>query len=271
MVAGRPRANGFARALLGLGLRKGDRVALLAENRLEWPIVYGAVALAGCVLVPLNTHYVRGELEFALRQSETSALFLSRSYRSNAYLEMVTELRGGLPALQHVVLLEGDAPHCIALDTLLDTGCDGGALPAVCGSDLASLQYTSGTTGTPKGALLTHQSMLWVAWGCASRLGIGAEDRWTSIIPLFHLRGLYHEPARLPAKRRLLCRRVRASRPSTMFCVIETERCTALSGVPTSFLAMLGAPGARPLYAGQPAHRHLRWCERRPGAATALR
>ena len=237
----RAKSQRIARALLGLGLRKGDRVALLAENRLEWPIVYGAVALAGCVLVPLNTHYVRGELEFSLRQSETSTLFLSKSYRSNAYLEMVTELRGGLPALRHVVLLDGDAPHCIALDTLLDTRCDGGALPAVCDSDLASLQYTSGTTGTPKGALLTHQSMLWVAWGCASRLGIGPEDRWTSIIPLFHCAGCIMNL--LGCLQKGACYvGVPSFSAETMFSVIETERCTALSGVPTSFLAMLGHP-----------------------------
>ena len=116
-----------------------------------------------------------------------------------------------------------------------------GALPAVRSEDIAALLYTSGTTGFPKGALLTHGAMLANAWGTSQRFGVVAGDRWTSIIPLFHCAGcilnilgpLQHGAAYVG---------VPAFDPVTMFEIIESERCTLLSGVPTSYAAMLDHP-----------------------------
>ena len=98
-------SESLARGLLALGLAPGAHVALLAENRLEWPVAQLAIALAGMVMVPLNSHYRHDDLAFALRQSDSQALLLSQSFRSNPYLEMVEALRPELPQLSPCRLL----------------------------------------------------------------------------------------------------------------------------------------------------------------------
>ena len=224
----------LAGALKARGIGPGDHLALLAENRVEWPIVQLACAALGAVFVPLNTHYRRDDLAYALKQSDAKILICSTQYRSNPYLENVTALRPVLPNLAHVVTLEEDYPRLImeAHDFA----------PVAPDPDAAAaLLYTSGTTGFPKGALLSHRAMMLVARQSAERLGVEAGDRWTSIIPLFHCAGcilnllgcLSHGAAYVG---------VPSFDPETMFKVIAAERCTHLSGVPTSYLAMLDHP-----------------------------
>lgn len=235
-------ATGLARGLLTLGIRPGEHVALLAENRVEWPLVQLAVARAGAVLVPLNTHYGRDDLAYALRQSDSRALILSRSFRRNHYLEMVNALRPELPRLEFVIPFDGAGDGCIPYEAVVERGRRVGApLPAVRAGDVAALLYTSGTTGFPKGALISHGAMLIDAFGTARRIGIRAQDRWTSIIPLFHCAGCIMNL--LGCLQTEACYvGVPAFDAETMFQVIEQERCTALSGVPTSYLAMLEHP-----------------------------
>ncbi len=227
----------LAGGLMSLGLGPGDHLALLAENRVEWPVVQGAAALMGAVLVPLNTHYRREDLSYVLKQSRAKALVLSPEFRSNDYLAHLQVLRSSLPELEIVVLLEGEASGCESYAALLEFA-PPDRLPEVKPGDIGSLQYTSGTTGFPKGALLTHEAMLKNAFATASRLGLKPADRWTSIIPLFHCAGCIMNL--------LGCLQVGACYvgvshfdPKLMFKIIEAERCTVLSGVPTSYLAML--------------------------------
>lgn len=226
---------------MSLGLRPGDHVALLAKNRIEWPLVQGAAALLGAVLVPLNTHFRREDLGQVLRSSRAKALVLSPAFRSNPYLEHVQTLRSSLPALECVVVLEGEAPGCVRFDELLQSA-PPDRLPRVDPGDVGSLQYTSGTTGVPKGALLTHEGMLQVAKGATDRLAITAQDKWTSMIPLFHCAGCILNL--------LGCLRTGACYvgvshfdPALLFRIIEAERCTVLSAVPTAYLAMLEHSG----------------------------
>jgi len=227
----------LAGGLMSLGLRPGDHLALLAENRIEWPVVQGAAALMGAVLVPLNTHYRRDDLKFVLTQSRARAIVLSPRFRSNEYLEHVQALRNSLPSLEFVVLLEGEVPGCVSYAELLESALPD-RLPKVKPGDVGSLQYTSGTTGFPKGALLTHEGMLKNAFATAQRLGLKPTDKWTSIIPLFHCAGC--------VMNLLGCLQAGACYvgvshfdPELMFKTIEAERCTVLTGVPTSYLAML--------------------------------
>lgn len=229
----------LARALLGLGLAPGDRVALLAENRVEWPIVQLAVAAMGGILAPLNTHYRREELAHALEQSGSRALFLSPRFRSNDYLSMVQALRSHLPTLEQVILLDGETNDCLAYATLVDEGTRRATpLPEVDPASAGSLQYSSGTTGRPKGALLSHRGMLTVACGTAGRLGLGAGDRWTSMIPLFHCAGCIMNL--LGCLQAGACYvGVAGFDPASLLGLIESERCTHLSGVPTAYLSML--------------------------------
>ncbi len=234
------RSLRLAGGLMAMGLKPGDHLALLAENRVEWPLVQGAAALMGAVLVPLNTHYRREDLGFVLKQSQAKAIVLSPRFRSNDYLDHVQALRNSLPALEHVVLLDEQAPDCVTYAQLLESA-PPECLPEISPRDVGSLQYTSGTTGFPKGALLTHEGMLKNAFATATRLGLEPGDRWTSIIPLFHCAGCIMNL--------LGCLQsgayyvgVSHFDPVLMFRLIESERCTVLTGVPTSYLAMLEHP-----------------------------
>ena len=235
-------AAALARGLAGLGIGPGRHVGILAEARIEWPAIQLAIAMAGAVAVPLNTHYRRADLGYALRHSRTCALFLSEAFRGNRYLEMVRGLRRDLPDLERLICIDRAAPDCTGYDALAAAGrASAAALPAVTPDAIGSLQYTSGTTGFPKGALLTHAGMLANAWGISGRLGVDETDRWTSIIPLFHCAGCIM--CVLGTVQRGACYvGVPAFDPAAMFRVIEDERCTMLSGVPTSFLAMLDHP-----------------------------
>jgi fatty-acyl-CoA synthase len=240
-AAWRDRSGSLARSLLAGYLEPGDHVALLAENRLEWPLVQMAVAAAGAVLVPLNTHYRSADLAYALRQSRSKVVVLSPRFRTNAYLEMLEAVRAELPELRHVIVLDPAGGYPTIGDLIAAGRNATAALPNVAASGIGSLQYTSGTTGFPKGALLTHRGMLENAWQTGSRLGLTSADRYTSIIPLFHCAGCIMGVLTC-LQRGATYVGVPAFEPEAMFQVIENERCTALSGVPTSYLAMLQHP-----------------------------
>ena len=236
------RADALAGALLAFGFRPGATIGLLAENRVEWPVVQVGVSLMGGVLVPLNTHYRSEDLRYALAQAGIEALFVSESFRSNRYLDMVRALRPDFPKLREVVVFGGPGADERSWEGMLASGAAVEASrPQIRAEDVASLQYTSGTTGFPKGALLTHGGMMRNAWETATRLGIRAGDRWTSIIPLFHCAGCIMNV--LGCLQTGACYvGVQGFDAEEMFRVIEEERCTVLSGVPTSYLAMLQHP-----------------------------
>jgi fatty-acyl-CoA synthase len=235
-------ADSVARSLLELGFAPGEHIALLAENRVEWPTFQLAAALGGFVLVPLNSHYRRDELAYALDQSDSVAVVLSHDFRSNPYYEMVRELRPKLPKLRRVFLLDEYESDCDDYFDLFVRGAESAQqLPVVDPRQPAALLYSSGTTGFPKGALLTHQGMLANAYGTARRLGVGPGDRWTSIVPLFHCAGCIMNI--LGCLQTGACYvGVPAYDPLLMFRTIERERCTLLTGVPTTYLGMLNHP-----------------------------
>jgi len=226
----------LAGALQALGLKPGDPIGLLSENRIEWPVVQFAVAALGGVLVPLNTFFRHDDLGFALRQSKAKAVILSREFRSNPYLANVQALKTGLPHLAHIICLD-DAPEVVQFDDLLAEA-DLPTRITLETSKPAALLYTSGTTGFPKGALLSHRAMAFVARAATQRLGIGAHDRWTSMIPLFHCAGCILNLL-VSVSSGACYVGVSHFDPELMFKIIETERATVLSGVPTGYLAML--------------------------------
>jgi fatty-acyl-CoA synthase len=227
----RERAAEMAGRLAAAGIRGGQHVALLAENRIEWPIAQMACAALGAVFVPVNTHYRRDDLAYVLKQSNAAALICSRGFRGNPYLENVFALRGQLPDLAHVFCLDDDWLR------------EAGSFDHVA-TKVAALLYTSGTTGFPKGALLSHRAMMLDALGAAERLGLAAGDRWTSIIPLFHCAGCIMNILGC-LQRGATYVGVPSFDAETMFRIIQDERCTFLSGVPTSYLAMLDHPARK--------------------------
>jgi fatty-acyl-CoA synthase len=224
-------ARGMAQVLSQHGVKSGDHVALIAENRWEWPVMQMACAAIGAVFVPLNSHYRRDDLAYALLQSRAKLLICSRHYRGNPFLDNVRQLRSKLSELAHVICLD---------DIELPLGGTFAATP----QPLGALLYTSGTTGFAKGAMLSHRAMMMNARETAKRLDVQAGDRWTSIIPLFHCAGcIMNIQGCLQSGAAYVG--VPSFDPETMFQVIESERCTHLSGVPTSYLAMLDHPARK--------------------------
>ena len=236
------RSTALARALLDLGFVPGDHIGILAESRVEWPVAQLAIGMMGGVTVPLNTYYQRDDLSYALSQSNAKGLFLSSAFRNNRYLETVQALQSKVPGLKTFIVFDGYHHGTESYGNLI---ADGSAskteLPVVSPDAVASLQYTSGTTGFPKGALLTHAGMLANAWGISGRLNVTENDRWTSIIPLFHCAGCIM--CILGTVQRGSCYvGVPSFAPAEMFEIMQAEKCTMLSGVPTSHIAMLEHP-----------------------------
>jgi fatty-acyl-CoA synthase len=236
------RASALARALLDMGFVPGDHIGILAESRIEWPVAQMAIALMGGVMVPLNTHYRRDDLKYALSHSGTRCLFLSTAFRNNKYLDMAASLLDELDSLDTLIIFDDATDEAFCYAALIGQGRRSDtSLPEVSPDAVASLQYTSGTTGFPKGALLTHAGMLANAWGISGRLQVTEDDRWTSIIPLFHCAGCIM--CVLGTLQRGSCYvGVPAFSPVEMFELMQDQKCTMLSGVPTSHLAMLDHP-----------------------------
>src|SRR3954453_14162604 len=158
----------LARALLARGLEPGDRLGIWSPNRAEWVLVQYATAKAGIVLVNINPAYRTSELEYALRQSGCRALIAAPSLKTSDYAAMIEEVRPNLPDLEQVVLF--DTPEWEALASSDGNGARLGGWDKFQFDDAINIQYTSGTTGFPKGATLSHHNILnngyLVAEGC---------------------------------------------------------------------------------------------------------
>ena len=233
-----------ALALLAAGIGKGDRVGIWAPNCAEWVFVQYATARIGAILVNVNPAYRTHELEFALRQSGVRLLVSAPSFKTSDYVAMVEEVRGGLDGLERVIFTEHES-----WDELLDDGGthDAGALaerePSLAFDDPINIQYTSGTTGSPKGATLSHHNILNNGFFVGELLGYSAEDRVCIPVPFYHCFGMVM--GNLGATTHGACMVIPApafEAEATLEAVAE-ERCTSLYGVPTMFIAELDDPG----------------------------
>ncbi|MDW5378070.1 AMP-binding protein [Halomonas sp. HP20-15] len=259
----RAEVDRAARALLAVGVASGDRVGIWATNRAEWAITQFATAKIGAILVNINPSYRSHELEYALRQSGTSTLILQGAFKTSRYADMVAELvpalneQAGaalagerLPELKRVVCLDEDwaLPGMLTWNALLERAGETSAeeLAALQASlqfdDPINIQYTSGTTGAPKGATLSHHNILNNGFFVAERIGLTAEDRMVIPVPLYHCFGM--------VMGNLGCMTHGAAMiyPGEGFDALATletvaeERATALYGVPTMFIAELEHP-----------------------------
>ena len=264
------QATALARALLTAGLGPGDPIGLLAENRIEWPVVQLGVAMIGGVLVPLNTHYREEELGYALENAGVRWLFLSEAYRNSRYLEMVTSLRPRLRELEVAVALD-PVGGLLALDDLIETGSGSDvAPPEIDPWAVGSLQYTSGTTGFPKGALLKHHGMMANAWGTSGRLKVTPADRWLTFIPLFHCAGCIMTIMGC-LQRGAAYFGVPGFDPVEMFRIVGRGALHHDFGCADLLHRHARTPGTGDLRPYLPARRHLRRRGHRPGHAEGLR
>ena len=231
-----------ARGLLALGVQRGDRVGIWAPNRLEWVITQYATARIGAILVNVNPAYRTSELGYCLRQSGVSVLLHARAFRQADYVGMLAEVRAGLPALRSVVVLEDD------WEALLVGGDEVGAdvLAAREASlqfdDAINIQYTSGTTGFPKGATLSHHNVLNNGFFIGEALRLGPADRVCIPVPFYHCFGMVLGNLACTTHGACMVIPGEAFDPLLALAAVEAERCTALYGVPTMFIAELEHP-----------------------------
>jgi fatty-acyl-CoA synthase len=225
----------LARGLVASGLAPGDRLGIWSPNCAEWVLVQYATAKAGIVLVNVNPAYRTSELSYALRQSGCRAVIAAPAFKTSDYAAMLDEVRSELPALERVVLF--GSPEW---DTLTE-GADA-ELPRSQFDDPINIQYTSGTTGFPKGATLSHANILnngyFVAEGCRYT----EEDRVCIPVPFYHCFGMVM--GNLGATTHGACMVIpeAAFEPEATLRAVQDERCTSLYGVPTMFIAELEHP-----------------------------
>ena len=255
----RDRSNDVAASLLALGIGRGDRVGIWAPNRAEWLFTQFGTARIGAILVNINPAYRSSELEYALNKVGCKALIMARRHRSSDYVEMLRAVApeidreasslqaAKLPQLKHVVLLD-DGPHprgTRLFSQLLSLAGPGhrvrldGLSAALDPDDAINIQFTSGTTGSPKGATLTHFNIVNNARYAAKAMALSAEDRLCIPVPLYHCFGMVLGV--------LTCTAVGAGMvfPGEGFdaeatlAAVARYKCTALHGVPTMFIAQL--------------------------------
>ena len=231
-----------ARGLLARGGRRGDRVGIWAPNRYEWVVVQYATARIGAILVNINPAYRTTELEYALAQSGVSLLILARGFRQSDYAEMLAEVRGRCPELKESIVLE------TGWETLLSEGRRVGEEElarreaALQFDDPINIQYTSGTTGRPKGATLSHHNILNNAYLGGETLRYGAEDRVCIPVPFYHCFGMVLGNLACTTHGACMVVPGEAFEPLAVLETIAAERCTSLYGVPTMFIAELDHP-----------------------------
>ncbi|HEV8639855.1 MAG TPA: AMP-binding protein [Methylomirabilota bacterium] len=247
----RERVRRLARGLHQLGVRRGDKVALLMGNRTEWLLVDFAVALLGATLVPVSTWSTARELEYVLRHADATTLVTVDRFRGQDYLGMLAALGPGserLPLLRHVVCLGGERrPGITPFAELWELGARGpeavvdAAQRAVAPTDIAYILYTSGTTSTPKGVQLQHRGLIENMFNIGERQHLGPADRLWLGISLFW--GFGCENALLAVMTHGGCVVLQeAFEPGEALALIERERCTVYYGTPNVALALWEHP-----------------------------
>jgi fatty-acyl-CoA synthase len=251
----------LAKGLLRLGVKKGDRVGIWAVNCWEWVATQFATAKIGAVLVNINPAYRTHELRYALEQSGTETLVLMHSFKTSLYYEMLLELcpeiphsRPGelnasvLPSLKNVVLIDGKEEGTFCFEDILEDGTRvpdedlRAVTPELDPDDDINIQYTSGTTGFPKGVTLTHFNILNNGFHVAQVMRFTEADCLCIPVPFYHCFGMVMSNLSCVytgAKMVIPCP---IFAPVPVFQAVEKEKCTALHGVPTMFIAELNLP-----------------------------
>jgi fatty-acyl-CoA synthase len=239
--------NEVARGLIAMGVKHGDRVGIWSTNNVEWVIVQFATAKIGAILVNVNPAYRTVELEYVLRQSGISVLFSQDQYKSSNYLDMVEEVRDRLPDLRSVIVIDGNVrrdgdvrwselrtlAETVAADQLAERQ------QATQFDEAINIQYTSGTTGFPKGATLSHHNILnnglFIGEGCRYT----AADRVCIPVPFYHCFGMVLGNLACVTHGAAIVIPAPTFEPEATLAAVESERCTSLYGVPTMFIAEL--------------------------------
>ena len=251
----------IAKGFLAMGLKKGSHIAMWASNYSEWVIGQVAAAKIGCVFITVNTGYKKFEAEYLLRQSDTETLILTHGNKDSNYLQHIYDLcpelkvcRPGelhserLPILKNVIYLdEGKQPGMFNWSDLYEMAKMSSkeeleaAKRKVDVHDVANMQYTSGTTGFPKGVMLTHHNLVNNGNSIGDCMKLTSSDRLFIHVPLFHCFGAVLGVMACITHGTTIVLNDHFN-PAQALQIIESERCTAVHGVPTMFISMMGLP-----------------------------
>jgi len=224
-------ANRLAHVLRAFGVRRGDRVATLAPNRVEYPAIYFALAKLGAIHVPVNFRWRAGEVRYALAQSESSILLYADEFAG-----MVEEVRGDLPTLRHMISLDRDLTDLVARASDAEPDPE----PGLGELDPHVMLYTSGTTGDPKGALLSHRAYVLQASQTQRPTALGEDDVALCMFPMFHMGG-WAMPLGYWVNGGSVVIMEKAE-PGEILRAAERERVTYLYLIPTLYNAILALP-----------------------------
>lgn len=255
-------ASEFAAGLLALGLEPGDRIGIWSPNNIEWVVTQFATAKAGLILVNINPAYRIGELEYALNKVECKSIVIAQQFKSSNYVEMLNKLAPELATAKPGELKAERLTHlksviCIGHDEVpgmyrySDIQSAGGAQQHDKLADIATrlqpddpinIQFTSGTTGMPKGATLTHFNIVNNGYFTGRAMKLSESDRLCIPVPLYHCFGMVMGVLTCITNGSTMVFPDEAFEPASVLAAVANEKCTALHGVPTMFIAELDHP-----------------------------
>ncbi|MEN3931721.1 AMP-binding protein [Microvirga sp. W0021] len=238
------RVDAVAAGLLELGLKHGDRVGIWAPNCPEWALTQFATAKAGLILVSINPAYRASELEYALNKVECAALITIPAFKGTNFLDMLHEIGAEqLPTLKHIFTTgsqqyEGSTPFHKLYSDKINILNDIQIYP----DDPVNIQFTSGTTGAPKGATLSHRNILNNGYFVGRCIRLGVDDKLCIPVPLYHCFGMVMSNLACVTSGAAMVYPGESFDALAVLQTVEAERCTALQGVPTMFIAELNHP-----------------------------
>jgi fatty-acyl-CoA synthase len=237
------RVAACAEGLLALGLETGDRVGLWSPNYAEWTLLQYATADIGVILVNINPAYRTHELQYALAQSGCRMLFAAPSFKTSDYVDMVEHVRADVPALERAIFFwDDDWDELVAATGGVGADALAARRAALRPDDPINIQYTSGTTGFPKGATLTHRNILNNGYFVARLQGFGPGDRLCIPVPFYHCFGMVMGNLGCTTHGATMVIPSDSFDPTHVLETVQDEGCTALYGVPTMFIAELAHP-----------------------------
>jgi fatty-acyl-CoA synthase len=237
------RVRQLAKSMIQAGLEIGDRVGLWAPNYAEWTLVQYATAEIGVILVNVNPAYRTHELSYALNQSGCRWLIAAPEFKTSNYVEMVASITDEVPSLERSVFFWSDDWNALAEGTeLVSDAALASRRDSLQPDDAINIQYTSGTTGFPKGATLTHKNILNNGYFTTELQGITHEDRLCIPVPFYHCFGMVMGNLGCTSHGATMVIPGDAFDPTAVLEAVQAERCTSLYGVPTMFIAELGHP-----------------------------
>jgi acyl-CoA synthetase (AMP-forming)/AMP-acid ligase II len=235
------RSKRLANALLGLGLAKGDRVALLAYNAAEWMEIYAALAAAGLVAVPINFRLTPPEIAYIVQHSEARALIAQ-----DELVDRVQPVRSELPLPDdaYVVFGAGAPGGWRSYEALIAAAAETPPAVTVLPGDMSALMYTSGTTGKPKGAIRSHEGGALIALATALEMGFTRDDTALLVMPMCHANSLYFGQTFVHLGATCVIDDRRSFDPEALLATLSSQKVTFTSLVPTHYIMMLGLPEA---------------------------